>query len=41
MIGSVTLGACEGKPRNRVPGVFHGAYIRDPDSNKLAFYQFS
>lgn len=34
-------GSCEGKPGDRVPGVFYGAYVRDPDGNKLAFYQFS
>ena len=39
---ALALGAsCEGKPGDRVPGVFYGAYIRDPDGNKLAFYQFS
>jgi len=39
---ALQLGAtCEGKPGDRVPGVFYGAYVRDPDGNKLAFYQFS
>ena len=39
---ALDLGAtCEGKPGDRVPGVFYGAYVRDPDGNKLGFYQFS
>lgn len=33
-------GACEGEPGERIPDVFYGAYVRDPDGNKLAFYQF-
>jgi len=33
-------GTCDGKPGERVPDVFYGAYVRDPDGNKLAFYQF-
>lgn len=34
------LGAAdEGAPGERVPGVFYGAYARDPDGNKLCFYK--
>ncbi|OUX23400.1 MAG: glyoxalase [Euryarchaeota archaeon TMED255] len=33
-------GTCDGEPGERVPDVFYGAYVRDPDGNKLAFYQF-
>lgn len=35
------LGASdEGAPGQRIDDVFYGAYFRDPDGNKLAFYQF-
>ncbi|MFV0478639.1 MAG: VOC family protein [Parahaliea sp.] len=35
------LGAsCEGEPGQRIPDMFYGAYVRDPDGNKLAFIQF-
>jgi len=35
------LGAtCEGEPGQRIPDVFYGAYVRDLDGNKLAFYEF-
>ncbi len=27
--------ACEGEPGERIPGMFYGAYFRDPDGNKL------
>jgi catechol 2,3-dioxygenase-like lactoylglutathione lyase family enzyme len=38
---ALQLGAtCEGEPGVRIPDVFYGAYIRDPDGNKIAFYQF-
>ncbi len=29
-------GTCDGEPGQRVPG-FYGAYVRDPDGNKLCF----
>ena len=32
------LGAtCEGEPGQRIPDMFYGAYVRDPDGNKLWF----
>lgn len=34
-------GSCDGKPGQRVPDMFYGAYFRDPDGNKLAFAEFS
>ncbi len=38
---AVELGAsCEGEPGQRIPDMFYGAYVRDPDGNKVAFYQF-
>jgi catechol 2,3-dioxygenase-like lactoylglutathione lyase family enzyme len=38
---ALELGASdEGAPGQRIEDVFYGAYIRDPDGNKLAFYQF-
>jgi predicted lactoylglutathione lyase len=38
---AIELGAtCEGEPGQRIPDMFYGAYVRDPDGNKLAFYQF-
>lgn len=38
---AIELGAsCEGEPGQRIPGQFYGAYVRDPDGNKLAFFQF-
>ena len=31
------LGAsCDGEPGQRIPDMFYGAYVRDPDGNKLA-----
>lgn len=33
-------GSCEGEPGQRIPDMFYGAYIRDPDGNKLAFHVF-
>ncbi|MBL6761119.1 MAG: VOC family protein [PS1 clade bacterium] len=37
---ALELGAAdEGAPGERVPGVFYGAYARDPDGNKLCFYK--
>ena len=38
---AVELGAsCDGEPGQRIPDTFYGAYVRDPDGNKLAFYEF-
>ncbi|MEL6997024.1 MAG: VOC family protein [Pseudomonadota bacterium] len=38
---AISLGAtCEGKPGQRVPDRFYGAYVRDPDGNKLCFFIF-
>ncbi|MDC0661401.1 VOC family protein [Marinobacter sp. SS21] len=38
---AIELGAsCAGKPGQRIPNQFYGAYVRDPDGNKLAFFQF-
>jgi len=37
---ALELGATsEGEPGERIPGMFTGAYVRDPDGNKLCFYQ--
>jgi predicted lactoylglutathione lyase len=33
-------GSCDGEPGQRIEDVFYGAYFRDPDGNKFAFYQF-
>ncbi len=39
---AMELGATdEGEPGDRIPGVFHGAYVRDLDGNKLCFYVMS
>ena len=39
---ALELGAtCDGEPGSRIPGVFYGAYVEDPDGNKLCFYDFS
>ena len=38
---AIGLGAtCDGPPGQRIPDMFYGAYVRDLDGNKLAFYQF-
>ncbi len=38
---ALSLGATsEGEPGQRVPDVFYGAYVRDLDGNKLAFFVF-
>ncbi|MDV2081150.1 VOC family protein [Marinobacter xestospongiae] len=38
---AINLGAsCEGEPGQRLPDKFYGAYVRDPDGNKLAFFHF-
>ena len=33
-------GTDEGEPGQRMPDMFYGAYVRDPDGNKLVFYVF-
>ena len=39
---AIELGAtCEGAPGSRIDGAFYGAYVRDPDGNKLCFFDFS
>ena len=39
---AISLGAtCEGEPGPRIPDVFYGAYVKDPDGNKLCFFDFS
>lgn len=36
---ALSLGAsCDGEPGQRIPDMFYGAYIRDPDGNKVAFF---
>jgi len=38
---AISLGATdEGEPGQRMPDMFYGAYVRDPDGNKVAFYEF-
>jgi predicted lactoylglutathione lyase len=38
---AITLGAtCDGKPGQRIPDVFYGAYFRDFDGNKIVFNHF-
>lgn len=38
---AIELGAsCDGEPGQRIEDMFYGAYVRDPDGNKLAFFQF-
>lgn len=38
---AISLGAtCDGEPGQRIPDMFYGAYVRDLDGNKLAFFQF-
>ena len=29
----------EGEPGERIPDVFYGGYVRDPDGNKLCFFE--
>ena len=37
---ALELGATdEGAPGDRIPSVFYGAYVRDPDGNKLCFVE--
>lgn len=39
---AISLGAkCEGAPGQRIENVFYGAYVKDPDGNKLCFFDFS
>jgi predicted lactoylglutathione lyase len=38
---AISLGATsEGDPGQRIPDRFYGAYVRDPDGNKLCFFVF-
>ena len=38
---AIALGAtCDGPPGQRIEDMFYGAYFKDPDGNKIAFYQF-
>ena len=38
---AISLGASdEGEPGQRVEDRFYGAYVRDPDGNRLCFYVF-
>lgn len=38
---AIELGAsCDGEPGQRIPDMFYGAYVRDQDGNKLAFFVF-
>jgi predicted lactoylglutathione lyase len=38
---AIALGAqCDGEPGQRIPDMFYGAYVRDADGNKLAFFHF-
>lgn len=39
---ALELGAtCDGPPGQRIEGMFYGAYVKDPDGNKLCFFDFS
>lgn len=38
---ALALGAtCDGEPGQRIADVFYGAYVRDLDGNKIAFFVF-
>ncbi len=38
---AISLGAtCDGEPGQRIPDRFYGAYVHDPDGNKLCFFVF-
>lgn len=38
---AIALGAsCDGAPGQRMPDMFYGAYVKDPDGNKLCFCHF-
>jgi predicted lactoylglutathione lyase len=39
---AIELGAtCDGEPGQRIENKFYGAYVKDPDGNKLCFFDFS
>lgn len=39
---AIALGAsCDGAPGQRIENTFYGAYVKDPDGNKLCFFDFS
>ena len=39
---ALDLGAtCDGEPGQRIPDMFYGAYVRDPDGNKLNAFIFA
>lgn len=39
---ALELGAtCDGPPGQRIPDRFYGAYVKDPDGNKLCFFKFA
>jgi len=39
---ALSLGAtCEGEPGSRFKDVFYAGYVKDPDGNKLCFFDFS
>ena len=39
---ALELGATdEGEPGERIPGTFYGGYVRDPDGNKLCFFEMT
>jgi len=39
---AMELGAtCDGPPGQRIENTFYGAYVKDPDGNKLCFFDFS
>ena len=39
---AIELGATdEGEPGQRIPDMFYGAYVRDPDGNKLCFFHMT
>lgn len=39
---AISLGAtCDGAPGQRMKDEFYGAYVKDPDGNKLCFFEFS
>lgn len=39
---AIELGAsCDGEPGQRIENRFYGAYVKDPDGNKLCFFDFS
>lgn len=38
---AISLGATsEGEPGQRIEDQFYGGYVRDPDGNKMAFFEF-